>query len=399
MRATLPSISLPSLHLISDADPTLSLSQLHSLPSRCVGPVVLVHPHGHTLPRLAAAPLGAKVDEFLRGVVAAAAAAGPSSVGIRSTAASAASAATAGDVAAPRKLMSDAFLWRKMVERQQRWFARESAAGGGGSRGGGGGSGGGGGGSGLGGGLGGGGQPLYDDQHRFVPTAANPLPQLSPQDKLMQRAYLDARGVPQPRLLATIRHPEELARLELPSSWALKPVGAAYSEGLVLVRDGRDALTGLPWNMWDVVSQLRRVQAKHGEDAGGGGGGGGCSGGGGGGSGGHGGGHVSGGSGGGGVGLDPRQGDASQHMRYNCGCFLIEELVKCEHGASKPVDYRVYVCGDAVLWIELTLHDPVLSTSRQARRCPVALRRSAPPLCTLRALAVSVLPSPPRPHM
>ena len=204
---------------------------------------------------------------------------------------------------------------------------------------------------------------------------------------------------------------EELARLELPSSWALKPVGAAYSEGIVLVRcfypssssplhppsplppppcsfilfqpstlllsllppllsrDGRDALTGLPWNVWDVVAQLRRVQAKHGDDTGGsnGGGvgvGGGC------------------GRSGGGTGnavLDPRQGDASQHMRYNCGCFLIEELVQCEHGAAKPVDYRVYVCGDAVLWVELTVHDAVLSTARQARSRPPPIRAPLAP--------------------
>ena len=61
------------------------------------------------------------------------------------------------------------------------------------------------------------------------------------------RRYLDELGVPQPRLLAVIKQPEEMLRLVLPSSWCLKPVGGAYSEGLVIVKDGLQALTGLPW--------------------------------------------------------------------------------------------------------------------------------------------------------
>ena len=52
--------------------------------------------------------------------------------------------------------------------------------------------------------------------------------------------------------------------------------------------------------------------------------------------------------------------------RYNCEYFLIEELVVDEQAAAKPVDYRVYVNGDTVLWIELTIHDEALHTARQA---------------------------------
>ena len=63
--------------------------------------------------------------------------------------------------------------------------------------------------------------------------------------------------MPQPRLLATITAPHELANLELPDAWALKPVGAAYSQGLVLV-DGGKVLNnqGLPYNLWEVVPKL-----------------------------------------------------------------------------------------------------------------------------------------------
>ena len=137
---------------------------------------------------------------------------------------------------------------------------------------------------------------------------------------LVQRKYLDAVGVPQPRLLATITAPHELATLELPDAWALKPVGAAYSQGLVLV-DGGKVLNnqGLPYNLWEVVANIRGVQATgchchrhrlllhlhhltssipslvqamHGRVA------------------------VT---------------EAGSDVRYNCECFLVEELVKDGH--------------------------------------------------------------------
>ena len=51
-----------------------------------------------------------------------------------------------------------------------------------------------------------------------------------------------------------------LLQLELPPSWALKPVGAAYSEGLILIREGMDLLTGFPWNAWHAIGIMRGLQ-------------------------------------------------------------------------------------------------------------------------------------------
>ena len=92
------------------------------------------------------------------------------------------------------------FLWRKMLERQRRWFEHGAD-----------------------------GQPLRDEHARFLPSAANPLPQLNPFDKLLEREYCEAMGVPQPKLVAVIRTPNELLSLELPPSWVLKPARSARS--------------------------------------------------------------------------------------------------------------------------------------------------------------------------
>ena len=126
-------------------------------------------------------------------------------------------------------------------------------------------------------------------------------------------------------------------------------MGAAYSEGVILVHNGADARTGLPWNVWDVIALMRGVQAKHG----GKGGGDGC--------------EDAGGEGRG------RGGDGSSNggggggaLRFNCSSFLIEELVEDVLGAAQPVDYRIYVSGDTVLWIELTCFDAALGAPRQA---------------------------------
>jgi hypothetical protein len=145
----------------------------------------------------------------------------------------------------------------------------------------------------------------------------------------MQRRFLDSLGVPQPRLLATIRDPRQLAALKLPSAWALKPVGGAYSQGLVLVDGGRLPLWGgLPYNVWRVIGEMRGMQALHGRP------------------------------------IDGVVG--SSEVRLNCECFLIEELVRDANGGSKPVDYRVFVSGDTVLYVELTFYDAAISNSRQA---------------------------------
>ena len=95
---------------------------------------------------------------------------------------------------------SQCFLWRKMLERQNRWFLRGSD-----------------------------GQPLRDEDSRFIASPANPLPMLNPFDKLWERRHMEALGVPCPKLIAVLTSPSELFDLEprLPPSWVLKPVGAA----------------------------------------------------------------------------------------------------------------------------------------------------------------------------
>ena len=99
-------------------------------------------------------------------------------------------------------MSAEAFIWQKMLERQRRWWEHGADS-----------------------------KPLRDECARFVPSAANPLPRLNPFDKLMERAYLESLGAPQPRLLARLDNVEELLSMasSLPRSWVLKPVGAAYS--------------------------------------------------------------------------------------------------------------------------------------------------------------------------
>ena len=153
VRTHLSVIALPSLHVISEEDPTLSREQIHSLPSRCRQPVVMLHQHAHTLPRLST-PLAERVTAFLKH-------AHSSRIDASHDHAEYAS----GDDGGPKtREVSDAFLWRKMVERQRRWYEQDAAGG-----------------------------FKRDCSYRFVPTLANPLPMLSPQDKLMQRHYLVRR--------------------------------------------------------------------------------------------------------------------------------------------------------------------------------------------------------------
>ena len=120
--------------------------------------------------------------------------------------------------------------------------------------------------------------------------------------------------MPQPRLLAILTQPEDLLQLELPPSWALKPVGAAYSKGLILIREGMDVLTGFPWNAWHAIGIMRGLQQQQQERM--------------------------------------AAADAAHSVvQYNCESFIVEELVQDAHGAAKPVDYRIYTIGDTLLWI------------------------------------------------
>ena len=65
----------------------------------------------------------------------------------------------------------DTFFWRKMLERQRRWFEHDLS-----------------------------GKPVRDECSRFVPSADNPLPELNPFDKQWERAFMERLGAPQPRL-------------------------------------------------------------------------------------------------------------------------------------------------------------------------------------------------------
>ena len=103
------------------------------------------------------------------------------------------------------------FLWRKLIERQRRWFLHDKS-----------------------------GQPIRDDRNRFVASKVNPLPRLNPHDKLAERSFFEELGVPVPKLLATIESPSELIELAdtLPADgWVIKPVGAAYSTGVTCACD------------------------------------------------------------------------------------------------------------------------------------------------------------------
>ena len=75
----------------------------------------------------------------------------------------------------------ECFIWRKMLERQRRWWVHDE--GGGGAA---------------------GSLPLRDEHSRFVPSERNPLPMLNPFDKLWERSHMEAMGVAQPRLLAVV---------------------------------------------------------------------------------------------------------------------------------------------------------------------------------------------------
>ena len=324
-RARLPLIDLPSLHLISEADPLLDGALLRSLPARFDSPTVILHTHGHEVPRITpqmAAHLRtflAQAAEHTRTKASAEAVLVPQ---LAMAEASHRDEITATAESPP----GDAFLWRAMLRRQRRWYACDAR-----------------------------GHPVVDQSRRFKPSAPNPLPALSPQDKLRQRAFL-ARlpfDVPQPRLLATFTRPAELLGLldGLPSSWVLKPVGAAYSRGVFVVREGLLA-SGLPFSVWGAIDEMRQLQTQHegapvtlapaaaatagaaaGPEVGS---------------------EVA-----GAVETAAAEVDGGE-FEYNCSQWLIEEYVTdaCVPAAAVPTDYRFFVCGDTIAFVEITAHDP-----------------------------------------
>ena len=282
VRTALPSIGVPSLHLVSDADAALSAEQRLSLPARCEKPDVVRHASGHALPRLDA-QLTPKLRDFLA----------------RAEASTADTAANAS-AAPPRR--------RRAARRRGggggRCFCmaqdgRTSAA--------------------------------LVRARRQRPAATRRIAALradggQPAARALTAGQTHAAEVFGRRRRATASAPRDDHRAararESRASGRVgsQAAGAAYSQGLVLV-DGGKVLNnqGLPYNLWEVVANIRGVQATgchchrhrlllhlhhltssipslvqamHGRVA------------------------VT---------------EAGSDVRYNCECFLVEELVKDGH--------------------------------------------------------------------
>lgn len=187
----------------------------------------------------------------------------------------------------PSRSTREAFIWDKLVARQQRWYKHDERR-----------------------------ELLRDESNRFVGTEANPFP-FTQLDKLKERRFLDELDVPQARLLHVIPKegmPDSLVELlpSLPASFAIKPVGAGHSFGVTLVRDGNDLTrNGAPFEVRKVAAELTAM-AKRGSCVHEG--------------------HV---------------------FPFNFSSFLIEELVIDEKGFDAPTDYKVFVIGEKLLWLQV----------------------------------------------
>ncbi|MEP3107731.1 MAG: AMP-binding protein [Hyphomicrobiales bacterium] len=182
---------------------------------------------------------------------------------------------------------SDAFIYDKLVARQQRWYEHNERY-----------------------------ELRRDEHNRFIGTAANPFP-FTQLDKLRERRFLEDLGAPLPRLLNVL--PKEglqdtLLNLapSLPDSFVIKPVGAGHSFGVTLVRNGIDLTrNGVPFDVAAVAGELLEMAERgfciHEE-------------------------HV---------------------FPFNFSSFLIEELVIDERGFHSPTDYKVFMIGSELLWIQL----------------------------------------------
>jgi 3-oxoacyl-(acyl-carrier-protein) synthase/acyl carrier protein len=181
-------------------------------------------------------------------------------------------------------LDGDAFIWHRLLDRQQRWFEHNRD-----------------------------GSVCRDQQGRFVPTPSFPFP-FAQLDKLAERRFLEARGVPLPKLLAVLSSPAELLTLALPSSWVVKPVGAGHSDGVVIVHDGHvlSHRTGSrSLDLQQVVADLFALV-----DAGG-------------------------------------SWHNGKFFAWNVSQFLVEELVIDERGNIPPSDLKLAVLGEVLLWAEV----------------------------------------------
>lgn len=267
--------SMPSLHVLGTDDAILTPAQLQSLPRRCTRRQYLRHSGGHTLPLLDATSRHVVV-KFLCVVSGSIAEDDFEHVEVEDIARSQLHDMTSRT--------GDAFLWRKLIERQRRWFEHDDS-----------------------------GQPVRDECNRFVPSRFNPLPRLNPLDKLAERSFFEELGIPLPKLLATIELPNDLIGLwdTLPQSgWVIKPVGAAYSNGVTVVRSGVDVFSGKPVDMRRVIARLIALKRRGGRPS-----------------------YLD--------SPDGSQRRQQQHLLWNTSSFLIEELVIDEHDMAPPTDYRV----------------------------------------------------------
>ncbi|MFT6736378.1 MAG: acyl-CoA synthetase (AMP-forming)/AMP-acid ligase II/acyl carrier protein [Kangiellaceae bacterium] len=155
-----------------------------------------------------------------------------------------------------------------------------------------------------------------DQLNRFIGTAANPFP-FTQLDKLKERQFLDNLEVPQPTLIHVI--PKEnlhstLMKIapSLPTGFVVKPVGAGHSFGVTVVRNSMDLTrNGLPFDAAVVAAELLEMADK---------------------------------------GFCIHQGKT---FPFNFSSFLIEKLVVDERDFPTPTDYKVFMLGEKLLWIQL----------------------------------------------
>jgi hypothetical protein len=184
------------------------------------------------------------------------------------------------------------FIWRQIVKRARSWYVHDAKG------------------------------VLQRDPAtmRWLPSPQAPLPELDPMDKYAIRQYLDKLGTPQPKLLHVIREPRELLAVEgtLPKiGWVVKPAGAAYSDGVIVVHNGVMLNLGMkPLDVQAIVDELEKLA----------------------------------GYGGRGAQLSNVTKEGASETKWNMSCYLVEELVLDSEGGMPPTDYKFFMMGGKVLW-------------------------------------------------
>ncbi len=135
----------------------------------------------------------------------------------------------------PPSNQRDAFIWNKLVERQQRWYKHNEHF-----------------------------KLCRDEHNRFIGTPKNPFP-FTQLDKLAERTFLEELDLALPDLLHVIPREnlqESLIRIapSLPDSFVIKPVGAGHSFGVTVVRNGLDLTRGgVPFDATIVATELSQM--------------------------------------------------------------------------------------------------------------------------------------------